>query len=118
MPTAKRRKSFRNRTRKTRKTPVGRKYRKPQKTQQGSGIVNWLINHLPFEMHIPGMDFCGQVCVTLFARYQLLDHLNSNKQSNLQPRDPSEGAPCSGATWKESIGRIVHATRRSLREEF
>lgn len=26
---------------------------------QGSGIVNTLIDKLPFELHIPGYQFCG-----------------------------------------------------------
>lgn len=27
--------------------------------RSGSGIVNTLINKLPFEIHIPGYNFCG-----------------------------------------------------------
>lgn len=25
----------------------------------GSGLLNWVINHLPVEMHLPGYRFCG-----------------------------------------------------------
>lgn len=24
-----------------------------------SGLLNWLINHLPFELHLPGYNYCG-----------------------------------------------------------
>lgn len=24
-----------------------------------SSLLNWLINHLPFELHLPGYNYCG-----------------------------------------------------------
>lgn len=26
---------------------------------KGSSLINWLINHLPFELHLPGYNYCG-----------------------------------------------------------
>lgn len=27
--------------------------------KHGAGILNWAINHLPFELHLPGYNYCG-----------------------------------------------------------
>jgi hypothetical protein len=34
-------------------------YQPTQKRKRGGGFVNSLINKLPFELHIPGYNFCG-----------------------------------------------------------
>lgn len=33
--------------------------RRIKKNQRGKGLVNRLINKLPFELHIPGCQYCG-----------------------------------------------------------
>ena len=30
-----------------------------KKKVRGKGIVNWMVKHVPFEMHIPGYQYCG-----------------------------------------------------------
>lgn len=36
-----------------------RRYTKSVSTHRGAGVINTLINKLPFEAHIPGYQFCG-----------------------------------------------------------
>lgn len=33
--------------------------KKKSNVKRGKGIINSLINHLPFEMHVPGYQYCG-----------------------------------------------------------
>jgi hypothetical protein len=33
--------------------------RNRRKRKTGSGLLNWVINHLPTELHLPGYRFCG-----------------------------------------------------------
>lgn len=41
------------------KTKKSIKSKPKTKSKRGKGILNSVINHLPFEMHIPGYQFCG-----------------------------------------------------------
>lgn len=36
-----------------------RRYIKPISRQRGAGVINTLINKLPFELHLPGYQYCG-----------------------------------------------------------
>lgn len=74
MATTKRKKSKLIRSQKKVKTSSINS-RKRRITQKGSGIVNWLINHLPFELHLPGnYEFCGPVSLIPVLDYPLVNH--------------------------------------------